>query len=380
MLMFIVGVFLVIGSLTYAALALIARLRPLRGSGESLDPQIGVTVLKPLCGVSTETYACLASFCRQTHANYQLLFGVADEHDPAIALIARLRTEFPQRDIQLIADRRQHGTSRKVSNLVNMMTNARYDLLVLSDSDVTVQDDYLSRVVGPLQRDDVGIVTCTYRGVSVRGVWSQLGALFVNEWFTSSVRVAALFGSRQFAFGATIALRRETLRAIGGFEALADQLADDYRLGQLTRSIGKETVLSSVEVDINIDDTSFKSLALHELRWLRTIRAVRPVGYSLAAITLGPLVTWAGVLMSGGARWAYGCLLAAIILKAVLHLASAPRATRLVGLSLLPFRDLMTLGLFLAAFLVRRVRWHEHDYWVLRDGSLLQHSEAGSTS
>jgi ceramide glucosyltransferase len=379
MLMFMLGVFITFGSLLYAAVALIAQLWPLGHEEEFLDPVIGVTVLKPLCGVTTETYKCLSSFCLQTHSTYQLLFGVADDDDPVIALIARLRSEFPERDIRLVIDRRQHGTSRKVSNLVNMMPHARYDLLVLSDSDVEVEGDYLQRVVGPLRRDDVGIVTCMYRGMPVSGVWSRLGALFLNEWFTSSVRVAALFGSRQFAFGATIAIRRETLRAIGGFEALADQLADDYRLGELTRVLGKETVLSAVMVDVQVGDASFKALALHELRWLRTIRAVRPVGYGLAVITMGPLVTLLGVLLSGGARWAYGCLLACVLLRVILHLIAAPRSTRLLGLALLPIREFLTPVLFLAAFLVRRVRWHENDYWVLRDGSL-QPTGAGGAS
>jgi ceramide glucosyltransferase len=173
-------------------------------------------------GATPETYDCLRSFCDQTHPRYQLVFGVADDSDPSIRLIERLRRSFPDRDISLVVDRRQHGTSRKVSNLINLMSHARYEIFVISDSDVRVPRNYLSVVAAPLADSDVGIVTCPYRAVPVRGIWSRIGAMFINEWFMPSVRVAAMFGSRQFAFGASIAIRRDTLEAIGGFQTIAD--------------------------------------------------------------------------------------------------------------------------------------------------------------
>jgi ceramide glucosyltransferase len=200
-----------------------------------------------------------------------------------------------------VVDRRQHGTSRKVSNLVNMMPAARHDYFVIADSDVRVERDYLSRVVAPLQDEGVGIVTCAYRGVPRAGVWSLLGSQFINEWFIPSVRVAALGGSRAFAFGVTIAMSRRVLCRIGGFMSIVNQLADDYRLGELTRNLGLRTVLSDVEVETFVAETSLGDLVRHELRWLRTIRAVRPVGYLLAFITFGVPVAALGVVLSGGA-------------------------------------------------------------------------------
>src|SRR5271168_5284222 len=167
---------------------------------------------------------------------------------------------------------------------MNMMTLARHDFLVISDSDVRVPRNYLSRVVGPLLDQDVGIVTCPYRGNPRKGLWSLLGSLFINDWFIPSVRVAAMSGSRAFAFGVTIGIRRQVLARIGGFAAIANQLADDYRLGELTRQLGLRTVLSDVVVETCVDERSFGDLVRHELRWLRTIRAVRPLGYSLSFI------------------------------------------------------------------------------------------------
>ena len=175
-----------------------------------------VTILKPLCGDEHELYECLRSFCDQDYPKFQIVFGVADGADPAAEVVSRLQREFPRLDLKLVVDRRQHGSSRKVSNLMNMMPLARHDFLVISDSDVRVPRNYLSRIVPPLLDPDVGIVTCPYRGVPRSGLWSLLGSMFINDWFIPSVRVAALSGSRAFAFGVTIALRRQVLASIGG--------------------------------------------------------------------------------------------------------------------------------------------------------------------
>jgi ceramide glucosyltransferase len=145
--------------------------------------------------------------------------------------------------------RRQHGSNRKVGNLLNMMPFALHEVFVVADSDVRVRRDYLSRIVGPLMDEGVGIVTCTYHGIPRQGLWSCLGSLFINDWFMPSVHMAAAIGSSSFASGATIGIRREVLAGIGGFKSIANQLADDYRLGELTRRAGLRTVLSDVVVD-----------------------------------------------------------------------------------------------------------------------------------
>ena len=186
-----------------------------------------VTILKPLCGAEPETYACLRSFCDQEYPQFQIIFGVADAADPAVAVVRRLQREYPQLGLQLSIDRRQHGSNRKVSNLINMMPLVRHEILVLSDSDVCVRRDYLDRVIHPLRDGNVGIVTCAYQGRPRAGFWSLLGSLFINDWFVPSVRVAAFSGSRCFAFGATIAMRRDVLSHVGGFKSIANQLADD---------------------------------------------------------------------------------------------------------------------------------------------------------
>jgi ceramide glucosyltransferase len=230
----------------YALAALLCRARVLHvATGREHPP---VTVLKPLCGPEPRLEANLATLCEQTRPGWQLLFGVRTAHDPAIAVVERLMRRYPALDISLVVDPRVHGTNLKVSNLINMAGWVRHPWLVVADSDIAAGPYYLERVTAPLADPTVGIVTCLYHGRAAGGFWSRMGALFIDTWFVPSVRVASAFGCTSFGFGATIALRAETLRAIGGFEALRDRLADDFWLGELTRRLGLATVLSSVYV------------------------------------------------------------------------------------------------------------------------------------
>jgi ceramide glucosyltransferase len=330
-----------------------------------------VTILKPLCGKEHELYECLRSFCDQDYPRFQIVFGLADGADPAAEVVGRLQREFPNLDLRLAVDRRQHGSSRKVSNLMNMMPLAEHDFLVVSDSDVRVPRDYLARIVPPLLDPDVGIVTCPYRGVPHRGLWSLLGSMFINDWFIPSVRVAALSGSRAFAFGVTIALRRQVLAGIGGFAAIANQLADDYRLGELTRARGLRTVLSTIVVETCVDERSFGDLVRHELRWLRTIRAVRPLGYGLSFITFSVPVALLGCAISRGARPAIVLLAVTALGRIVLHLrvrGTAPGIVR--DFAVLPLREALSLLLWAWGFVNRRVHWRDDRFRVTRDGSV----------
>jgi ceramide glucosyltransferase len=212
-------------AMLYGVIAWLAVRKPIKLANGTPGNRPPVTILKPLCGAEPESYACLRSFCDQQYPQFQIVFGVADATDPVVAIVERLQREYPHIDMQLCIDRRLHGCNRKVSNLINMMPHVRHELLVLSDSDIFVAQDYLARVVSPLTDQSVGIVTCTYQGRPRSGFWSLLGSLFINDWFVPSVRIAALSGSRSFAFGASIAIRREVLSDIGGFKSIANQLA-----------------------------------------------------------------------------------------------------------------------------------------------------------
>ncbi|GAB7526488.1 bacteriohopanetetrol glucosamine biosynthesis glycosyltransferase HpnI [Paraburkholderia sp. 2C] len=244
-----------------------------------------VSILKPLCGAEPRLYENLASFCEQTHPCFQLLFGVSSAHDPAIGVVRRLQAAYPHCDIALVVDGRVHGSNLKVSNLMNLAEHARYDLLVVADSDIAVAPDYLQQVCAPLADPRNGVVTCLYRATGIKGFWSRVGALFVNEWFLPSVLVAHATGSREFGFGATLALRRDTFERIGGFEPLKDCLADDYWLAGHVRKLGLRTVLSKVIVATDVIETGLVALWHRETRWLRTIRSVNPAGFAFLFVT-----------------------------------------------------------------------------------------------
>ncbi|HZF15698.1 MAG TPA: glycosyltransferase, partial [Steroidobacteraceae bacterium] len=201
----------------YAILTVLAVLvwRMQRGPAESrsLPP---VTVLKPLCGAEPGLHEHLRSFCRQNHSDFQIVFGVRDADDPACAVVRQLMAEFPSVPIELVINPQLHGSNLKISNLINMLPHARHDILAMADSDAFVRPDYLASVTAPLLRPDVGLVTCIYRGAPSKGIWSRLGAMYINEWYVPSVLLAWLFGYQGYVSGQTVCLRRDTLRALGG--------------------------------------------------------------------------------------------------------------------------------------------------------------------
>jgi ceramide glucosyltransferase len=364
------GVFFAGLGMSYSVIAWLAVLKRRRDVFVLPPNPPPMTVLKPLCGADPEIYECLRTCCDQTYPEFQIVCGVRSEEDGAVAVVRRLQSEFPTVDLQLVIDRRQHGSNRKVSNLINMLPQARYEHLVIADSDVRVPRDHLAALIGPLLQPDVGIVTCPYRGQSRGGLWSLLGSLFINDWFIPSVRVAALTGSRSFAFGVSIAMRREVLNAIGGFHSIADQLADDYRLGELTRRRGLRTVLSDIVVETCVDERNLSDLIRHELRWLRTIRAVRPLGYSLAGITFSLPVAALGTLLASGARPALVLLAIAAFARIMLHCAGRGSRSVLSQLWALPLADMLGFTLWCWGFVTRRVHWREDRFWVARDGSV----------
>nr|WP_240655509.1 bacteriohopanetetrol glucosamine biosynthesis glycosyltransferase HpnI [Paraburkholderia phosphatilytica] len=337
----------------------------------------GISVLKPLCGDEPRLYENLATFCEQQHARYQLLFGVSSPADPAIAVVRRLQAAYPALDIEVVVDSRVYGSNLKVSNLINLAQRARHDLIVLADSDIAVTPDYLDHVTAPLADAHVGVVTCLYRARPLGSgwrLWPRLGAMFIDSWFAPSVRIAHAFGSREFGFGATLALRRTTLDRIGGFMALKDCLADDFCLAEFARDIGLATVLVPLMVKTDVVEASATSLWLRETRWLRTIRSVNPAGFAglfitftspwlaVAALACAKLAA-SGMPPPGSARGiAFATLaastLAGIVARIVVHAASVTDArTFWRDLLLVPVRDVLLALEWLGAAFGSTVVW-----------------------
>jgi len=354
------GIGLAFAAAGYACMALWAVVKGMRSRVvTNATPPQPVTVLKPLHGAEPRLYENLRTFCAQTHPNYQLVFGVREPDDPAIAVVQRLREEFPQRSIVLAVDPHVHGANFKVSNLINMLPHAQHDWLVLADADISVPADYLMRVTAPLADPGVGIVTCLYHGISSPSFWSRLGRLFIDDWFAPSVRLSHAFGSTRFAFGSTIALRRDALQAIGGFEALRDTLADDFWLGELTRRAGLHTVLSEVVVGTDVGESKLKELWTHELRWLRTIRSLAPAGFAMTFVCFtSPLLLLGLCLAPGGATTGLALLGGgARVLLHFLQRRTSDRRFAWHEVLLIPLRDTLLLMEWAAALAGWQVRW-----------------------
>jgi ceramide glucosyltransferase len=343
----------------YALAALCCRARCYQAGSAGRQARLPITVLKPLCGPEPRLEANLATLCEQAYPDYQLLFGVRDPNDPAIAVVERLRRRYPRRDIGLVVDSRVYGSNFKVSNLINMAPAARHPWLVLADSDIAVQPDYLAKLAAPLADPRVGIATCLYRGRSLGTFWTRLGAQFIDTWFAPSVRVSSAFGATCFGFGATIALRAATLREIGGFEALRNRLADDFWLGQLTRDRGLATVLSEVCVTTDVTENDLRTLYSRERRWMQTVRTINPAGYTFTFVTFTfPMLALGLSLAPTG--WNLGCALVAMAARLGLHLGRpAPPLPAPGHAWYAPLRDCLLLLTWLAGFVGSTARWRQ---------------------
>ena len=362
----------------YAALTLIAvaswRLRKPE-SGVGRRP---VTILKPLCGDEPDLYRHLRSFCEQDHPQYQIVFGARDPADPALAVARRLAAEFPQLPIDIIVSAQQHGGNAKMSNLANMYEYARHDIVVMADSDTWVGRDYLAAVTAPLAKPEVGLVTCLYRSAPTPGLWSRLGAMYVNEWYVPSVLLTRLFRARLYAFGQTIAMRRDTLDAIGGLKAACDHIADDYVLAEKVHSLGLRVMLSPYMLGVQHHEASLESMARHELRWMRTTRVLRPKSFYFMFVTMSLPLASLGLALAAAApqpgssvypvAWSLFCITAAARLG--LHFAQRPWPSRSswLELCLLPLRDPLICGIWLWSFWSYRMSWRGAEFEVSADG------------
>lgn len=361
-----------------AILALIgfARDRAARSAmaGERSAPPI--TILKPVCGDEHALHENLRSYCVQDYPEYQVIFGVRDGEDPAVAVVQRLLDEFPGRDLKLVIDSRVYGTNYKVSNLLNMYTHAKHDIVLSSDSDVRVGPDFLSVLGSEFDDPGIGAVTCLYTGSPGPGFASRLGAAYLTHGFTPSAIVQARFGGLKGCFGQAMAFRRDVLEAIGGFGAITSRLADDYALGNRVKNAGYQIRLSSYCVENVVTERNLRSLFRHEQRWGRTIHGIAPVGYSFSFVThsipislitvcllwgLGTDVHVAAILAVGavGARF--------LLYRVVNRVLAPPSATSFL---LIPLRECFSLMVWASSLAGRRVRWRGAEFVLMNDGNL----------
>jgi ceramide glucosyltransferase len=329
-----------------------------------------VSVLRPLCGAEAGLDAALETLAAQTYPSVQLVFGVQDPDDPALAAVRRLRRRHPGLDIAVAVDARGHGPNRKVCNLINMLPLARHAVLVFSDSDLHVPPDYLRHLVATLAEPGVGLVTTLCTGLpTVPGLAARLGAMQITQGFLPAALLSRHLG-RQDCLGTTMALGRDTLARVGGLAALVGHLADDNVLGQLVRRLGLRVALAATVPGTAVPEATLRALWRHELRWARTIAALVPV--SFAASSLQFPLAWAALawLCAPGEAWAAGLATGAWLVRGLAAGAVSALLARHAGRScgaapwraaaLLPARDLLSVAQVAASYRGGTVLWRGH--------------------
>ena len=338
------------------------------------DGDFDVTILKPLYGDEPRLKENLATFLAQDHGGpVQLLCGIGDPSDPARQAVEALQREHPQADITLVVNSVHHGANGKIGNLINMMNEARYGTLVLSDSDMSVGPDYLATLLTVLAEPGVGAATCFYRGRGDSGFWSRISAGIISHVALPDMVVGYTTGLARPCMGSTIALRRETLNAIGGFERFADVLADDHAIGAAVAELGLRVEIPPLLLTHACTETSFAALWRQKLRWAATIRGLQPWGYAGSIITRPlPLALLTALFMpTTGIMLSVAALAVRVIVASRVDRLSGPRTeVGSVALWQLPLIDLVDFLVFAASFTVRKIDWRGSRLTIETDGRI----------
>lgn len=366
---------LALASFAYYLVAMVAALQFFRGRDSAL-PEFTppVSILKPIYGLDRETYQNYASFCLQDYPDYEILFCVSDQYDPAIPVIKEVARNFPERAIKLIVGAEPLGVSDKVNKLCRMVREAQHQIVVLSDSDVRVEPKYLRAVIAPFRDPKVGAVTCLYRGLTDGSLAANLEAIGNSTDFTAGVLVAWLLGEVNFTLGATMATTKTRLAEIGGFESLVDHFSDDYELGNRIAARGHRVELSKFPVSIVYPRQTLADAFRHQLRWNISIRYSRPAGHLGLIFTQGLALAVLAAIFAPSAGWAVSLLLAYLVLRGVSAWVIGIWGMRDGGLrprmELLPVRDVFAFAVWVASFVPQRIHWRGQEFYV-RDKRLV---------
>ena len=363
--------------LAYYALATLAAVRffsdKRRKSLSSFTPP--VSILKPVRGVDFASYENFRSFCIQDYPEYEILFCVNDPNDAAVPLIRRLEAEFPKRVIRLLSSAPWLGSNGKVNSLALLAREAKYDLLMQSDGDVRVGPNYLRELAAQFEKAETGAVSCLYRGVVEKNRWAEMEALGAATDFFAGVLVAEWMEGVTFALGASVATTKPWLSKIGGYEALANFLADDYEIGNRVAKAGGRVKISREIVETMYPALTFAKFWEHQVRWARTIRLCRPVSYLGLIFTQGLPLAIIGAVASRTVGGAVFFLCAYVVLRCalacILGIWGMRDRTTLRKWWLLPLRDLFQFAVYVGSFFSNRIVWGDQEFELCARGEMV---------
>ena len=359
---------------TIAALRFLNRKSEISGTGAApnrFTPK--VSLLKPVHGVDFGSAENFESFCRQNYPDYEILFAVNDDSDPAVPLIREVAARFPERNIRLISGAPQIGSNKKVNNLIELIRAARHEIIILTDGDVRVLPNYLREVVAPFADPKIGAVTSFYRGIAQKNFAAELEAIGAASDFFAGVLVAEWMEGMSFALGASVATTKYWVAKIGGFEAIADMHSDDYELGHRIARAGGKIVLSHELVWTMYPAQSAGGFWNHQVRWLRTVRLSRPFSFLGLIFTHGLPWAVAAAVVAPTASFAAAYLAAYLVLRLITAWVVGVRVsgdeTVRKKLWLVPFRDAIHFVLWLASFASNKIHWGGEQF-TMREGRM----------
>jgi ceramide glucosyltransferase len=337
-------------------------------------PAPPVTLLKPICGLEKGLEARLRSACTQAYQTYQVIFCVQRSDDPALPILNRLQAEFGPERVDVVVESEQVGPNRKVNNLLGAIPRVRHDVLVISDSDVELRPDYLRAITAPLADPRVGAACTVWKNAAADKVHEKMELLTINADFMPSVIFAEVTEAAIFCLGPSIAVRRATLDRMGGFEALADYLAEDFEIGRRVWALGERMVLVPYVVDAVVDLRSWRHWWAHQVYWDQNTRAANPIGFFATILTKAVPFALLFALVSGLDPTGLGVLAGTIALRLATAAAILVRLgdrEGLAALGWLPLRDLAGLATWAYAFTQRTVEWRGIRFKLRRDGRMV---------
>jgi ceramide glucosyltransferase len=364
-----------------------ARFRCRSRAADAPGPMPAATLMKPLCGLEPRLEENLTSFFLQDYPEFEILFGTRDASDPALEIVQRLCARYPRVPVKIVFSGEPDQPNAKVCTLRKMFEQASHEYVVISDSDVGVEPDYLRRVVAPLLDDEVGLVMCLYRGVPTGGFWSGLEALGMSVEMAAGVMASATIGEVNFALGPTMATRREVVNSLGGIGVLAEYCADDYVLGNLVAKSGRKVVISDKVIDHYVVNRSFKSSMLHQKRWMMSTRFSIPVGHASSVMSfampygvLAAVAGWNTGHLTLGLALLGWTVINRMVMSAAVGWGVVRDRRAWVYCWLYLLRDLMGFGFWLASYAGDTVDWRGERYRLVSGGRMIRRSAATDES